>query len=333
MRKKLKNVKGITLIALVITIIVLLILAGVSLRLMVGEQGILERARIAVEKSEEAEENEEKELKKGEKWLDQYMPEFKEVDERSLTRQVKPEHYGDSVNYSVEVNGVVLDDWKIFYNDGNEVTLIYGGYLPNSTNLAEEARLRVKEEYIVYEWSGRVIDTLNSLTEKNLWKNLLKGTIDLQDRAQANGATNLQTWVASWNAKGYSHLSVAEASELGEYEEMKRWYIGKGEDVPEKQDVNLSDDQLGYADKLYFPYQESVSNCEGYWIANYHSKINSENLIYSVRYSGRVADYILSDGGVASATWGVPAIIGLRPVIRLSADVLGEKIDGVWNME
>ena len=39
-----KNKKGITLIALVITIIVLLILAGVALSLVVGEDGIVERA-------------------------------------------------------------------------------------------------------------------------------------------------------------------------------------------------------------------------------------------------------------------------------------------------
>ena len=42
--KTLKNQKGITLVALVITIIVLLILAGVSLSLVLGDNGILGRA-------------------------------------------------------------------------------------------------------------------------------------------------------------------------------------------------------------------------------------------------------------------------------------------------
>ncbi len=49
--KKQKNQSGITLIALVITIIVLLILAGVSLRLVAGNEGILNRAESAVDKS------------------------------------------------------------------------------------------------------------------------------------------------------------------------------------------------------------------------------------------------------------------------------------------
>lgn len=39
-----KNQKGITLVALVITIIVLLILAGVSIAMLTGENGILNRA-------------------------------------------------------------------------------------------------------------------------------------------------------------------------------------------------------------------------------------------------------------------------------------------------
>lgn len=49
-----KEQKGITLVALVITIIVLLILAGVSISLVVGDQGILTRAQTAVGSTEQA---------------------------------------------------------------------------------------------------------------------------------------------------------------------------------------------------------------------------------------------------------------------------------------
>ena len=47
--KNLKDQKGITLVALVITIIVLLILAGISLQLVVGDSGILSRATKAAD--------------------------------------------------------------------------------------------------------------------------------------------------------------------------------------------------------------------------------------------------------------------------------------------
>ena len=51
---KIKTTKGITLIALVITIIVLLILAGVTIATLTGENGILTRASEASEKTKQA---------------------------------------------------------------------------------------------------------------------------------------------------------------------------------------------------------------------------------------------------------------------------------------
>ena len=56
--------KGITIIALVITIIVLLILAGVSITMLTGENGILKKAKEAQEKTKVAAEQEEKDLAK-----------------------------------------------------------------------------------------------------------------------------------------------------------------------------------------------------------------------------------------------------------------------------
>lgn len=41
----LKNNKGITLVALVVTIVILLILAGVSLNLVLGDNGIVRKAQ------------------------------------------------------------------------------------------------------------------------------------------------------------------------------------------------------------------------------------------------------------------------------------------------
>lgn len=53
-----KNQKGITLVALVITIIVLLILAGVSIAMLTGDNGLLGRATKAVDTSKIAEDKE-----------------------------------------------------------------------------------------------------------------------------------------------------------------------------------------------------------------------------------------------------------------------------------
>ena len=58
LRKKLKNTKGITLIALVETIIIILILAGVSIAMLTGNNGILTQGKRAKEETEIAEEKE-----------------------------------------------------------------------------------------------------------------------------------------------------------------------------------------------------------------------------------------------------------------------------------
>ena len=58
MKTKLKNAEGITLIALVITIIVLLILAGVTIATLTGDNGILTKAQDAKTQTEQAKEDE-----------------------------------------------------------------------------------------------------------------------------------------------------------------------------------------------------------------------------------------------------------------------------------
>ena len=66
------NNKGITLIALVVTIIVLLILAGISIAMLTGQNGILNRAAEAKEKTRVAQEDESQKLKGYEDIMAQY---------------------------------------------------------------------------------------------------------------------------------------------------------------------------------------------------------------------------------------------------------------------
>ena len=85
MRKKEQNTKkktqnrGITLIALVITIIVLLILAGVSIATLTGQNGILTRANDATEKTVEETLKEEVKLKLTEKTTDENLGQAQEL--------------------------------------------------------------------------------------------------------------------------------------------------------------------------------------------------------------------------------------------------------------
>ncbi len=69
-RKNYSNQTGITLIALVVTIVVLLILAGVSINALFGDSGIINKAKDAQNKMDQAVENDQKGINELSNWLD-----------------------------------------------------------------------------------------------------------------------------------------------------------------------------------------------------------------------------------------------------------------------
>ena len=72
MNKNFKNKqeRGITLIALVVTIVVLLILAGVSISLVLNNNGVISKSKEARDKYAEAQTNDEKQLNEVSDWID-----------------------------------------------------------------------------------------------------------------------------------------------------------------------------------------------------------------------------------------------------------------------
>ena len=69
-RRNYSNQTGITLIALVVTIVVLLILAGVSINALFGDSGIINKAKDAQNKMDQAVENDQKGINELSNWLD-----------------------------------------------------------------------------------------------------------------------------------------------------------------------------------------------------------------------------------------------------------------------
>ena len=68
--KRILKERGITLIALVVTIVVLLILAGVSLNAIFSENGIIKRAKDAQNRMNNAQESDLNALNDLDKWID-----------------------------------------------------------------------------------------------------------------------------------------------------------------------------------------------------------------------------------------------------------------------
>lgn len=116
------NFKGITLIALVVTIVVLLILAAVSIQALVGENGLISRTTDAKRKSETARTDEEKSLHEIESKVNNYVGNYDEwngTDSKEPTIKNENEIYiytcaelkwlADKVN-----NGEKFDNYTVY---------------------------------------------------------------------------------------------------------------------------------------------------------------------------------------------------------------------------
>ena len=144
-----KSMKGITLIALVITIIVLLILAGVTIATLTGENGILTRAQDAKNKTEQAQKNEEDILSSYEDKINEYAG----IDwDTVLANAEKHPDQVTSTAIGVGTDGktVNMDLWKYTLLDD-------GTYALNS----KETLTAVQEE----NWSGATTGYLGTVTE------------------------------------------------------------------------------------------------------------------------------------------------------------------------
>ena len=120
MKEKFKKEKGITLIALVITIIVLLILAGVSIAMLTGENGILTQAQKAKAETKQAEKNEMSDLASMESLINEYqnnisIPQVKDENPGELEQEGTDTFVINSIedliffSYDVTTNGTTYE--------------------------------------------------------------------------------------------------------------------------------------------------------------------------------------------------------------------------------
>lgn len=256
-------------------------------------------------------------------------------------------HYGNKVNYTVAVTGekvinsdgdtisdfeVILgngyneqeekedpyDYWKIFYNDGDKVTLIYGGTLrPKDASYADNGNLIAYYRRVNLWFGGNQNpEYIEKLSDTTYWASLLNGNIDLRNKegCKAMGAVDIETFAASWNAKGYPTLSY----ELKDVELDGKMY---------KSLENIScGAELKYSsvDHLYFLV---TPGDHGY---------TSDSMMYSIRNG-----FKLSESSMSNINWEVDSSIRwdncsftqnwhssgeetLRPIIELSSDIFGE---------
>ena len=130
-----QNNRGITLIALVITIIVLLILAGVSIAMLTGTNGILTQANNAKQTTEESAENEKRQLSQIE--ASTHLENYDYTDAEGNTAKIPA---GFAVS-NVEGENLVSKGLVIIGMTGNEYV-----WIPCTTDLNDTNKLQYKRE-------------------------------------------------------------------------------------------------------------------------------------------------------------------------------------------
>ena len=137
-KKKFRETKAITLIALVITIIVLLILAGVTIATLTGDNGILTRATEAKNKTEQAQKDEENILNSYEDKLNEYtgidwdtvLANAQKHSEQKISTAIGVGTDGRAVNMDLW-EFTLLDDGTYALNDEEALnnSIITAGYI------------------------------------------------------------------------------------------------------------------------------------------------------------------------------------------------------------
>ena len=231
----LKNKKGITLVALVVTIVVLLILAGVSINLVLGDNGIINKAKDAKEKSAEASKNDVIGMEELVQELEN-AANGGETEQDTIPYLPSSDFHYDTTT-SVD-NGLVVVD-----NDGNEyVWVIVPKSLYNNAvyNLNNTKKPKSSEDYDNIEYC------LQQYT--SLYRN---GT-DYSDSWAED--TNNEGWFTSEQYTAAKHNMLKSVYENGGF------YVGRYEAGIEENRTNNTDKNAG--DKYIKPEVTPVSKAD-----------------------------------------------------------------------
>ena len=192
MKINLKKERGITLIALVITIIVLLILAGVTIASITGENGILSKATQASQKTTQEKEREEIKMAVTSDNMKYITGDERESDYYIENLQKELDNIAGASKTKV-VNDMGV--WKVTYKEtGNEY---YIGYDEN-----DNEKIKTREEYL----SGQKYET-GDLTDDE--KTQLESGIKLEINSGSKGEFLVQVeygGIIDWGDGTYSKV-------------------------------------------------------------------------------------------------------------------------------
>ena len=338
-----KKENAITLIALIITIIVMLILASVVINLTLGENGLFTTAKYAVKNYTNAQDMEIAELNKFNNNILSILDKEEgsgsgeggtDKNDDIIAADIEnAQNYGRAVNYNINVSSEStnfskdLNNWKLFYIDkeSQDIFLIYGDYL-NSRLFPTSAELRVStatDRYFATQWgdpndSTKPAFQSNWATNKTLFK-----TIKYNLNSSYNSSKCVSTLLNTDNWTNFVNNNFADLAigaptvemwveswnEKG-YKNIELTTDNLGYEILEfSSGVDLSTDE-GYNDVMFFPYKEQVGGAYGYWIAS----------PYSNTYYPENAVMLVSNGGLGYNGYNYN-YNAIRPVVHLKSNM------------
>ena len=301
MKLILKKEKGITLIALVVTIIVLIILAGVSINLVLGENGIVEKAKQAKEQTEQAKLNEEVGLNEAVKYIEDLgtQDDGGSTPNPTPTLTTKDLKAGTYIKYdtgvsSVGTNGVVT--CRVLYETSSE----YGLQIITDKNIAD-VTLGGSDWATASASYNNVITTLNSKAGKYL--NTAYAT---DARCVGSVPTNQNGTFTNKNSENAGPVQLGFTSSVSGANNMKEADTNYTTDQTQMNNLNIG------------------TTGEHYWLASRDVYSESSNCNFNVRLEnpfGNLNSYDLcyvNSGGIAK---GDSYTYGLHPCFALKSDI------------
>ena len=308
-----KNQKGITLVALVVTIIILIILAGVSINMLVGESGIITQAQRAAKDTTNARVESEEQMNLLVDEMNKYMSGNGETEDET-TIQLSELKAGDYIKYDTGVESIGTIICRVLY----PVNSSYGLQII-SDKIVEQVTL-----------GG---DTFEE--GRNSYNNAIE---NLNNKAEAYINTKY-----ALDARCVGSIPTVENQKFIEKDKGEETTVTLPIPVPEGQDSSTwwnpyvrptgwNDDDTGcydedenyITDQLALESAGTWINGEIYWLASHFLDITSGSCYFNVRkvhqdgvLGGDDLCNVITDGRISSAK----NTYGLRPCILLREDI------------
>ena len=247
-----KKNKGITLVALVVTIVVLLILAGVSINLVLGDNGIIAKAKEAQKKSAEASQNDLKGMSDSEDEMDKQLGTYDPL--KKIPTKTLEEAKVD----------LVKEKTKVEFSDGNVI-------IPEGFKIADVPASKVQDGVVIEDKDGNQFVWVPVATIADYKRTAYSKNVATEETDTATNSIKIN--YSSFNSDYFTEALPED--EKTSVEKYKGFYIGRYEagdkENTEAKTLRSSNDETktvtikaNQAPYNYVTRTEAISLAEGF---------------------------------------------------------------------